>query len=730
LTLDTDRFWSDAAEFNAAAQQHDDEKALSLYRRGVFLDGIFLSECAEFEQWLTAERARLRKDAVECVSRLINSAEKSDDMPAAAEWARQACEISPYDESLLRTRLTILVKSGNRADAVRVYREFAELIGRELDSEPSAQTKLLLETVVVPGQSNGSPPNPEQVAAFIVSEKSSQSAVAAEGMKRGFSSSLHAPIVFVALIAALVVFAATVYMGRSGARPPRVAVAQVDNRTGDPNLNALAEMATGGIVQQLAQTGVSVSASDGSHAPGSAVVTGSMYNKNDSVVVQMQIVDAAKGRVTHQLDPISAPAANAYLILDRLREQVGGAVAALTDTLYTPWVTAHSRPPNYAAFQEFMQGLDALVHTSAQQAFDHLRRAVSLDTGFVEAKIWLLEQASMFPGKEALVDSIRTAASSQRSRLSPFDQVSLDRELAFLDGKLEDTYTASRRLVAIAPATHDGQVYLAQAAMATRRYHEAIEVLHRRHEAKGWLKDLPQLLDWDLQAHRLSGDLARGLVEWRTARANSPESFEVCFDGIALLSASGRESDVSTLIGECAALPGAPRMMDRAYIVAGRGFRSKRYNAAAVRMFQKALAIRQSVSGDEQRRRRGMALVQAEVGDWQNAYENLKATLDTSDLDQRVTFAVVAAHVGDTASVSAILEKLKPVANARKPQGAVKMKRAFIVLAQGDRTQSKRLLHEAIREGVAPAWNAWYVRFELTPLRGDTEFEEMIAPRT
>lgn len=33
-------------------------------------------------------------------------------------------------------------------------------------------------------------------------------------------------------------------------------------------------------------------------------------------------------------------------------------------------------------------------------------------------------------------------------------------------------------------------------------------------------------------------------------------------------------------------------------------------------------------------------------------------------------------------------------------------------------------------DGVAPAWNVWYLRFELQALRGDTQFEELIAPRT
>lgn len=154
-----------------------------------------------------------------------------------------------------------------------------------------------------------------------------------------------------------------------------------------------------------------------------------MYRKGDSLFVQMQILDSKDGRVLHQLDPVVAPVMNAYTLLDRIKDGVTGAVAALSDTLYLPWTTAHSRPPGYAAFQEFMQGLDALVNQGPRPAVEHLKKAIALDTAFAEAKIWLLEQADMLPEERRLVDSVKVVALAQRPSLGPFDQISLDREL-------------------------------------------------------------------------------------------------------------------------------------------------------------------------------------------------------------------------------------------------------------------------------------------------------------
>ena len=456
---------------------------------------------------------------------------------------------------------------------------------------------------------------------------------------------------------------------------------------------------------------------------------GDMYGKGDSLLVQMQIVSSNDGRVLHQLDPVTVPRTNAYVILDRLREGVGGAVAALSDTLYLPWSTAHSRPPNFAAFQEFMQGLDALVHQTPQVAVEHLQKAVTLDTGFVEAKIWLLEQADAL-GNTALVDSISRAALAQRNRLGAFDRISLDRELAFLSGRWEAAYSASRRLVAIAPTTPDAQVYLAQAAMATRRYPEAVAVLHRMDRTKGWLKDLAQLTQWDLQAHRLMGDDDGAVNEWREAFKRAPTDYGACNSGVLVLASAGKEQEVDALIKQCAGLQGAPQAMDRPYEIAGRGYRSRGHAAAARRAFERALALRSAIAKADPRRRRGVGLLQCELGEWQLAYETLRSSVDTSSMDDRTSLGVAAAHVGDTATVNATLHWMDEWRRRETPRGQDKMNRAFIAVARGERGEAIRLLRQAIDEGAAPAWSAWYVRFELQPLRGDPRFEELLRSQT
>ena len=331
--------------------------------------------------------------------------------------------------------------------------------------------------------------------------------------------------------------------------------------------------------------------------------------------------------------------------------------------------------------------------------------------------------------ERTLVDSIKMAAIAQRDRLGAFDQLALDRELAVLDGRLEDSYTASRRLVAIAPTTQDAQVYLAQAAMATRRYQEALRVLHRMDLTKGWLKDLSQLRQWDLNAHRLTGDIAGGLVEWRRLRSRAPDDYVTCNAGILLFASHGREHDVEALIERCAKLPGAPANTSLAYAYAGGAYRAQGHGDASVRAISRTVSSWNESPVTDAGRQRALGVLHSTLGDWTTAYRYLRADADSATLDGRIALAVAAAHVRDTATVDATLRWLDGWQQRAPRHGADKMFRAFILLAGGNRDGALALLSKSLDEGVAPAWNRWYLRYELQPLRGDERFERLIRPR-
>ncbi|MBI4521880.1 MAG: hypothetical protein HY701_13665, partial [Gemmatimonadetes bacterium] len=137
-----DAFWCDAEAFSQALDAGDARQALALYR-GDLLEGFFLSQAPEFEQWLEKERSRLRGLAASAAARLGQAAAAHGDLPDAAHWLHRALDLVP-DEVLLRGLIRVLDQLGDRAAALQVYGEFARRMSSEFDIEPSAETQKLI----------------------------------------------------------------------------------------------------------------------------------------------------------------------------------------------------------------------------------------------------------------------------------------------------------------------------------------------------------------------------------------------------------------------------------------------------------------------------------------------------------------------------------------------------------------------------------------------------------
>ncbi|HXV17982.1 MAG TPA: BTAD domain-containing putative transcriptional regulator, partial [Gemmatimonadaceae bacterium] len=143
LGIDRTIVSSDVDDFRAAIDRSDWAVASDLYR-GELLSGFLISGSPEFDQWLDKERARLKSQAIDAAWHLSSSA---TDAQTAHRWARRAIELDPYSEDGIRRLLNLLDKTGNRAEAIRAYDEFRERIARDLESEPSKETRALADSL-------------------------------------------------------------------------------------------------------------------------------------------------------------------------------------------------------------------------------------------------------------------------------------------------------------------------------------------------------------------------------------------------------------------------------------------------------------------------------------------------------------------------------------------------------------------------------------------------------
>jgi pimeloyl-ACP methyl ester carboxylesterase/DNA-binding SARP family transcriptional activator len=146
LGIDSSALWCDIASFRQHVHAQHFGEALDLYR-GDLLPGFHGVPETEFEEWLGTERAQLRTSAVRAAREVARASEQASHYTTAVTSARRAVDLSGLDERAVRDLLTLLDRLGDRAGAMTAYEEFGERLAKELDAEPSAETRALVTQI-------------------------------------------------------------------------------------------------------------------------------------------------------------------------------------------------------------------------------------------------------------------------------------------------------------------------------------------------------------------------------------------------------------------------------------------------------------------------------------------------------------------------------------------------------------------------------------------------------
>ncbi len=117
------------------------EQAAELYR-GDLLLGFSLDEPL-FEEWLVAERERLREVALEALAQLLAQQTRTKGTERAIQTAVRLLGLDPLQEAVHRTLMRLYVRQGRRGTALKQYQVCAGVLQRELGAEPEAETKQL-----------------------------------------------------------------------------------------------------------------------------------------------------------------------------------------------------------------------------------------------------------------------------------------------------------------------------------------------------------------------------------------------------------------------------------------------------------------------------------------------------------------------------------------------------------------------------------------------------------
>lgn len=140
------RVSADFEEFELAFDQGDLERAAALYG-GTFLDGFFVSDSPDFEQWASAKRARLEDAQASALERLAERAAAAGDSRRALEWRRRHASLRPLDSAAALAFVVALAQTGDRAGALQYAEQHAAMLREQLELEPDQNFSDVLATL-------------------------------------------------------------------------------------------------------------------------------------------------------------------------------------------------------------------------------------------------------------------------------------------------------------------------------------------------------------------------------------------------------------------------------------------------------------------------------------------------------------------------------------------------------------------------------------------------------
>ena len=122
-------------------------EAVDLYR-GDFLAG-FAFRGTLFEDWLMAERERLRELALEALARLLaHQQRRGGDLQEALQTALRLIALDPLQEPVHRSLMRLYSDLGRRGAALQQYQLCERVLRRELAVEPEEETKQLYREIL------------------------------------------------------------------------------------------------------------------------------------------------------------------------------------------------------------------------------------------------------------------------------------------------------------------------------------------------------------------------------------------------------------------------------------------------------------------------------------------------------------------------------------------------------------------------------------------------------
>jgi DNA-binding SARP family transcriptional activator/TolB-like protein len=794
VRLNPELIASDVARFRTALEAGEPEAAVSLYQ-GPFLDGVHLAGAPEFDEWLEQQRSELERGYHEALERLASAAEAGGDLERAAAWWRRLQAADPLNGRVALRLMQALEASGDRAAALRHSSIHETLLREELGIAPDPAVIALAERLRVPADSlpeavrTATPASPRVTADEGLTALEGVTATAPNPADpREPTSSSHGGISrhpraeqrrrrsgLAALVG--VGIGGLVLLGAWWLRQPPapalhpqwVVVAPFENRTGQPALDPVGNMAADWITQGLAHTGLvgvvpfaatptaprtAVGVMEGGDTAervqalaretgAGIVVSGSYYLQGDSIYLHGRITDAVAGTLLLAFEPVSTLSATPLEAVEALRQRVMAGLAPHVDPRIRDHARNVSRTPSYEAYLEYAEGMELYLNAKGggqlPTALEHFARAAAYDPAFT---LPLVRSASIHVllRNYAAVDSIARLVEPRMNGLAEFDRQVMTAAAAWARGDYATSYRAAVRGSELAPNSllH---FQVARELLILNRPREAIRVFAQldphRGELRGWAFYWIKLAE----AHHLLGEYGEELRVARAFREQSPEYSNALRIELRALVAAGRVTEALGALEDYLATPSDGRYWGPVWMrETAIELRAHGHAEAAQTLFTRSLEAYLALPPEEQAKRLdGLATAYTLAGWWAEAEQVLRAyaaerpddLVQRSDnsyvLSMNGQLGTLAARRGNRAEAESISARLEALEHPYL-FGEHTYWRARIAAQLGERDQAVVLLRAAYAQGFK-WWLPLHSEPDFESLRDHPPFRELLRPK-
>jgi len=684
--IDRNRLRCDRQEFEAALDEGRLADALALWR-GQFLPGFHLGG-GDFEQWLEEERDRLSRKAIEATGWLVSEAEQDGDEASAVSWARRLAELAPYDETAWQRLILLLDRQGDRAGALRAYDGLAARLRKELDVDPSPETRALAESIR--GRA-------EVLAPFAAGAPKPRSPTAHEALER---------------------------------RRAVIGLLPVENQTGEAALDPLALRIGDRLAQGLADAMFADVAPNAASSGVTAVVSATLYSRGELLEVVPRIAEPGEGgRLVEMPRSVALSREAPDDRLDLLTAYVLASAAAHYDPRFDAAATREgSLPiptPLWEAYLEFLRGSELFGRFAFMEGYRHLLHAFEIDPDFVKAGFFAAI-ALAWTGQPESAEELVTRAMSVKRRLSDYERLGCEWLLAVLHGRRAEAYRAALESTDV--TSHPVVWFLAvREALFMNRPRESLRLLQGIDFFQGWWRNWTEYFEILGGAHHVLGNHRAELAATLDGRARFPGSLEVIRAEVRARAALGESERVSALVDEALTLP--PTLSSPAHVawVAAQELDVHDAEEGAARVRRTALEWLAGLAGPSAVEEQLRVRLLLETGDLDEAACVLATLGPPAGLESMELAGLTAAHRGETEAARLVLASLEglqsPYLSGRHLLAATGI-RAVLDTPEVAMATLRRALAAGLPFGVE-----LHALPTLRPLWGRKDFKALLRPR-